>query len=169
MAEPVVIVAYDPRWPTVFEELRDRAAAVLGTLALRIEHVGSTSVPGIPAKPIIDLDVVIADRADLPAVVRLLAGLGYVHVGDQGITGREAFTAPADLPRHHLYVCSANAEELRKHLAFRDFLRSHADVAQQYGALKIALALRYADDRAGYTEAKTGFVAEVLRMASVSR
>jgi GrpB-like predicted nucleotidyltransferase (UPF0157 family) len=99
MADPVVIVDYDPSWPATFEQLRDRLAATLGRLAVAIEHVGSTAVPGLAAKPIIDLDVVIADRIDLPAVIQRLRTLGYLHEGDLGVPGREAFTTPAGAPR----------------------------------------------------------------------
>jgi GrpB-like predicted nucleotidyltransferase (UPF0157 family) len=166
--EPVVVVAYDPRWPAVFEHLRDRVAGVLGPLALRVEHVGSTSVPGLPAKPIIDLDVVIADRMDLPAAIEPLATLGYEHIGDLGIAGREAFTTPPGIPPHHLYVCAADNAELSRHLTFRDFLRGHPDTAREYGELKLSLAERYRDDRLGYTEAKSAFVEAVLVSARCS-
>jgi GrpB-like predicted nucleotidyltransferase (UPF0157 family) len=97
---PVEIVDYDPRWPETFASLRDQVAGVLGPFALRIEHVGSTSVPGLPAKPIIDLDVVIATQVDLPEVIGRLGTLGYQHEGDLGIPGREAFNAPAATPGH---------------------------------------------------------------------
>ena len=107
---PGVVVDYDPAWPATFARLRERVVEALGPLALAVEHVGSTAVPGLAAKPIVDLDVVIAHRSDLPEVVRRLRPLGYRHEGDLGVTGREAFTTPGGLPAHHLYVCAAGSE-----------------------------------------------------------
>jgi GrpB-like predicted nucleotidyltransferase (UPF0157 family) len=162
-AEPVVVVPYDPAWPAAFAVLRDKLAAVLGDLAVGIEHVGSTAVPGCDAKPIVDVDVVIRHADDLPEVVQRLAMLGYAHLGDLGIVGREAFRMPSsDLPRHHLYVCAAGAAPLQAHLILRDALRADASLAAAYGALKRELSQRYRDDRDSYTEGKTAFITSVL-------
>ncbi len=166
MSVPVIVADYDPAWPRLFEELRDRVVAALGDLVVAVEHVGSTAVPGLPAKPIVDLDVVIATAADLPAAIERLATLGYVHRGDLGIPGREAFSRPSDTPPHHLYVCARDSTELRRHLLFRDYLRTHPEDARAYGALKRQLATRFRDDREAYTEAKSAFVAEILRRAA---
>ncbi len=165
MPDPVIIVEYDPRWPFLFEEIRATVAAALGDLVVTVEHVGSTAVPGLAAKPIIDLDVVIPSLSDMPAAIERLATLGYVHQGDLGITGREAFRAPHQDPKHHLYVCPLDSEELRRHRAFREYLLTHPDEATAYGALKKACALRFSDDRSAYVEAKGPFVAEILRRA----
>jgi GrpB-like predicted nucleotidyltransferase (UPF0157 family) len=108
---------------------------------------------------------VIPAPADLPAAVARLAARGYVHEGDLGIPGREAFRPPPDLPRHHLYVVAAGAAELRRHLLFRDHLRAHPDAARAYADLKRAAATRVGDDRAAYTRAKDEFVAAILREA----
>jgi GrpB-like predicted nucleotidyltransferase (UPF0157 family) len=162
MADPVVIVDYDPSWPSTFEQLRDRLAAALGRLAVAIEHVGSTAVPGLAAKPIIDLDVVIADRGDLPAVIQRLRPLGYRLEGDLGVPGREAFTTPAGAPPHHLYVCAVGTPALDRHLALRDALRGDSDLAAAYSDLKRALAARLTHDRKAYTEAKSAFIEQVL-------
>jgi len=162
-AEPVVVVPYDPAWRMAFELLRDRLAAVLGDLAVGIEHVGSTAVPDCDAKPIIDVDVVIRHAGELPAVAQRLATLGYTHLGDLGIVGREAFRMPAgDLPRHHLYVLASGAAPLQAHLILRDALRADPHLTAAYGALKRELALRYRDDRDSYTEGKTAFITSVL-------
>jgi GrpB-like predicted nucleotidyltransferase (UPF0157 family) len=158
----VVVVDYDPAWPAMFRRVRERVAAALGPLALAVEHVGSTAVPGLAAKPIVDLDVVIADRGDLPEVVRRLRPLGYHHQGDLGVPGREAFTTPAGWPAHHLYVCAAGSRPLLRHLAFRDALRADAATAVAYADLKRALAVRLGHDRAAYTEAKSDFIERVL-------
>jgi GrpB-like predicted nucleotidyltransferase (UPF0157 family) len=166
LANPVVIVGYDPSWPDTFAQLRDRVAAALGPLAVAIEHIGSTAVPGLAAKPIIDLDVVIANRANLPAVMRRLRPLGYHHEGDLGVPGREAFTTPAGAPPHHLYVCVVGTPALNRHLTFRDALRAHPAAADAYGDLKRTLAARLSHDRVAYTEAKTGFVERALAEAA---
>ena len=151
----------------------------MGSLATAIEHVGSTAVPGLSAKPILDIDVVIPSRSDLAQVINRLAALGYRHVGDLGVSGREAFSTDGaqDVPRngtgrqwpdHHLYVCSADSGELRRHLSFRDWLRCHPDRAAEYGALKLHLSQAHREDRARYTEAKTEFVEASLREATPS-
>ena len=158
VGQALVGVDYDPSWPATFQQLRDRLAATLGPLAVAIEHVGSTAVPGLAAKPIIDLDVVIADRADLPAVIERLRALGYHHEGDLGVPGREAFTTPAGAPPHHRYVCATGTPALDRHLAFR----ADPALASTYGDLKRTLAVRLGSNRAGYTEAKSTFIEQVL-------
>jgi GrpB-like predicted nucleotidyltransferase (UPF0157 family) len=163
VADPVVIADYDPSWPAVFEQLRDRLTTCLGSLGVVIEHVGSTAVAGLAAKPIIDLDVVIADRTDLPAVIQRLRPLGYQHEGDLGVPGREAFTTPPGTPRHHLYVCAVGTPALSRHLAFRDALRADRGLADSYGDLKRTLAAaRLGHDRSAYTEAKSAFIEQAL-------
>jgi GrpB-like predicted nucleotidyltransferase (UPF0157 family) len=166
---PVEVTAYDPRWPWVFAGLRDQVATTLGPLAQRIEHVGSTAVPGLAAKPIIDLDVVIAAPGDLPEVVTRLATLGYRHEGDLGIKGRDAFASPAAAPAHHLYVCPADSRELARHLAFRDYLRSRPEQARAYAELKRSLAARFRSDRDAYARGKTAFIKEALTAAARHR
>jgi GrpB-like predicted nucleotidyltransferase (UPF0157 family) len=166
MLEFIIIVDYDPHWQGLFEELRAPVVTALGDLVVNVEHVGSTAVPGLAAKPIIDMDVVVPSVTDIPKAIVRLATLGYVHQGDLGITGREAFISPYGKPRHHLYVCALDGDELRRHRSFRDYLLTHPDEARAYGALKKAAALRFADDRAAYTEAKTRFVKAVLKRAS---
>lgn len=164
--EPVEIVDYDPRWPARFAELAARIHAAFrdGPL-LVVEHVGSTSVVGLAAKPVIDIDVVIPSRDALPDAVARLALLGYVHQGSLGIPGREAFRSPPGGPRHHLYVCACDCPEYARHIAFREFLRGHTDEAQEYAALKRALAARFRGDRTAYSEGKTAFVQSALARA----
>lgn len=169
MANPVLIVDYDLSWPTTFQQLRAQVAARLGLLAVAIEHVGSTAVPGLAAKSIVDLDVVIADRADLPAVIELLRPLGYHHEGDLGVPGREAFTTPTGAPPHHLYVCALGTPALDRHLAFRDALRGDQELADAYGDLKRTLATRLSHDRNAYTEAKSTFIEQVLAASTRRR
>jgi GrpB-like predicted nucleotidyltransferase (UPF0157 family) len=160
--DPLLIREYDPSWPDQFSDLASRVTAALGALRLRVEHVGSTAVPGLAAKPVIDMDVVLASLSDLPEAIRRLGVLGYVHEGDLGIVGREAFHWPPGEARHHLYVLIAGADELRRHLAFRDALLSNRIIRDAYSELKKDLALRYSHDRKSYTEAKSAFIARIV-------
>lgn len=163
----VTVVDYDPTWPEVFEHLRATIMPVVGDLAVAIEHVGSTAVPGLAAKPVIDLDVVVRAPSDVPMVVARLATLGYDHLGDFGLAGREAFRPPDGSPPHNLYVCRSGPA-LENHLALRDHLRRHPELADAYGALKKRLAQRFRNDIDGYVVAKTDFVVAVLREAGLS-
>ncbi len=158
----MLIQDYDPAWPDAFSKVATKVKAALGSLVVTIEHVGSTAVPDLAAKPIIDLDVVLASPANLPEAIRLLSSIGYAHEGDLGIVGREAFRSPLGPPRHHLYVLSAGANELHRHLAFRDALRASEDLRNKYAELKRALAQAHQDDRRNYTEAKTAFIVSAL-------
>jgi GrpB-like predicted nucleotidyltransferase (UPF0157 family) len=161
----ILISDYDPSWPERFTQLARSVAAVLGPMLVRVEHVGSTAVPGLAAKPIIDLDVVV-QPADVAEAVHRLSALGYTHRGDLGVTGREAFAAPAGTPAHHLYVCPVGSLALAEHLRFRDALRANAQLAAGYGLLKRQLAARFGTDRNGYCEAKTGFIRAALSPAA---
>jgi GrpB-like predicted nucleotidyltransferase (UPF0157 family) len=167
MSEPVVIVDYDPAWPARYEALRAAIAAALGELAAEIVHLGSTAVPGLAAKPVIDLNVLLRSKDDLPAVIERLAGLGYVHEGDLGIVGREAFATPPGYGAHdhHLYVCAPDWPGHADQIAFRDYLRAHPSAARAYARMKRTLAARHRNNRAAYANAKAGFVAAVLKRA----
>ena len=158
----VLIQDYDPSWPHAYSKLATRVESALGSLVVTVEHIGSTAVPGLAAKPIIDLDVVLASSRDLPETIRLLASIGYVHEGNLGITGREAFRSPPGESPHHLYVLATGANGLRRHLAFRDALRASEDLRNKYAELKRVLAQTYKDDGRGYTEAKTAFIVSAL-------
>jgi GrpB-like predicted nucleotidyltransferase (UPF0157 family) len=169
VANPVIILDYDPNWPGLFQSLRKRIADALGDMAAAIEHVGSTAVPNLPAKPIIDIDVLLIFETMLPAAIERLATLGYIHRGNLGIPEREAFFAPPnDLP-HHLYVCPPSSAEFRRHIAFRDYLRAHSKDAKAYGDLKIALAERFREDRSAYNRAKGDFVAETISRGNATQ
>jgi GrpB-like predicted nucleotidyltransferase (UPF0157 family) len=166
--EAITLVDYDESWPPQYSRLAARVRAALGEEVLSVEHVGSTAVPGLCAKPIIDLDVVVRAAA-IPGAIRALAVLGYVHEGDLGISGREAFRWPAGEPRHHLYLLEGNAAELRRHIAFRDALRSDHRLRSAYASLKRELAKQHAEDRAAYTEGKSAFIAAVLDLQKPDR
>jgi GrpB-like predicted nucleotidyltransferase (UPF0157 family) len=163
----VVICDYDPAWSDEFSRLRTRLANTLGNLALSIEHVGSTAVLGLAAKPIVDIDVVIATSRSLPEVKDRLASIGYTFEGDLGIDGRFAFAFPPSEKRHHLYVCESQNRELHRHIAFRDLLRREPELAAEYAKLKRRAAEQFRKDRSGYAAAKTAFVEKAL--ASISQ
>jgi len=168
------IEPYQQRWESEFLLLKQVLTDVLGELILEIEHVGSTSVRGLGAKPILDLDIVIVDKSNFNEVVKKLDLIGYIHRGDLGIEGREAFKREdVHVPwginsyqwmEHHLYVCTIDNEELHRHISFRNYLRSHTEVAKGYEQLKMQLA-KTAKSREEYTEAKTEFVNHVLDLA----
>lgn len=145
--DPIQVAEADPRWPELFAELRDRLWPRLADLALTIEHVGSTSVAGLAAKPVLDVDIVLGSRAELPAMIARLAGLGYTHRGDLGIADREAFRASVNQPPHHLYVCPPDSLALRNHLTLRDHLRAHAADRQAYARLGILARYGFESER----------------------
>jgi GrpB-like predicted nucleotidyltransferase (UPF0157 family) len=132
----VIVVDYDPAWRDAFERLRTRICPCICDVATSIEHVGSTSVPGLAAKPVIDMTIVVPTASAMARVIDRLATMGYQHRGDLGVPGREAFVSPQDTQDHHLYACISGNEGLRNHLAVRDYLRSNPTAAQAYGTLK---------------------------------
>lgn len=166
---PVIIEDYNPLWPGRFESIRSEIAAALDGLFAAIEHVGSTAVPGLAAKPVIDVDVLLNEADNLPHVIQKLAPLGYGHQGNLGIAGREAFQTPPDAFPHHLYVCPPDSGEYQRHIAFRDYLRGYPLVAADYAALKRELAAKYGVDREEYARAKSHFVMEVLLLVARSK
>lgn len=168
MNNSLVIKEYDPQWPILFEQLRITFAELLGDMVSAIEHVGSTSVPGLAAKPIIDLDVLLASADYLPETIRRLATFGYEHEGELGITAREAFRGPLNLFEHHLYVCLPNGEEFRRHILLRNYLRSHPADVSAYSKLKWELLARLGNDRAAYIQGKDGFVKQLVQRAIAS-
>ena len=145
--------------------IKDELTSALGQLAMRIEHIGSTSVEGLSAKPIIDIDVVIKDYAEFEEVVSILGAIGYRHEGDLGIAGREAFKYDGKdhLRTHHLYVCPEDSPELKRHIAFRDYLRTHSDAVRQYSRIKEEGARLYPYDIDRYIEHKTPFIEKIYK------
>lgn len=166
----IVIAPYAAEWPRAFKKLRAVLSEDLEGLYVSIEHVGSTAVPGLAAKPILDIDVVIEPFA-LTAITARLRELGYEPVGDRGIPGRYAFERPnARVPyhkdaywmNHHLYVCIAGSAALGNHIAFRDYLREHQWAVKQYAKLKRLLAKTGPHNISRYVTFKSGFIASAL-------
>ena len=156
----IIVEPYNEVWKQDFLAIRSELAPALGDLALSIEHVGSTSVPGLSAKPIIDIDVVIKDESMLGAAVSALAKIGYTHEGDKGIPGREAFhyEGKTHLRNHHLYVCPQDSAELKRHVSFRDYLRAHPKAVAEYSRVKKEGAALFPHDIDAYIEHKTPFI-----------
>jgi GrpB-like predicted nucleotidyltransferase (UPF0157 family) len=193
----IKIEPYNPKWPALFQQEKEALKQALGGFqGLRIEHFGSTAVPGLAAKPILDILAGVSSKEDWPRMIRPLAVLGYVQVPgafDDAIRwffvkgmplfygtnhNNEAAIAPnsfntdkenrrmppyGEKRTHHLHVCELESEEWRRELAFRDYLRAHADTVKKYESLKKELATKFATDREAYTEAKTEFIQEILR------
>ncbi len=163
------VVPYDPAWPALFESLRRRIVPALDGIGARVEHVGSTSVPGLAAKPIVDIDVVVPAADQVLRAIERLSALGYVHEGDGGITGREAFVPPSDGEYHHLYVVVEDSEPCRDHLDFRDYLRAQPAEVARYAAVKYDAAPLLAEHRADYFTAKAPIIEAILRRARTHR
>ncbi|MBR5527851.1 MAG: GrpB family protein [Clostridia bacterium] len=161
----VVVLPYDIAWRTAFEKIKNELEEAIGNLILGIEHVGSTSVEGMSAKPCIDIDVIIKDHSVLGEVIRGLATIGYIHEGDLGIKDREAFkyTDKPHLMMHHLYVCPQNSEELHRHIAFRDFLRNNIKAVKKYSLIKEKAAELFPNDIDGYMEYKSPCIEELYK------
>ncbi|MBV9093101.1 MAG: GrpB family protein [Streptosporangiaceae bacterium] len=160
----VEVTAYDPCWPGRYRKWCDRLARELGDVALRIEHVGSTAVPGLPAKPTIDIQVSVADLDD---ETRYAANIERAGVQLRSRDCLHRFFRPyAGQPRDvHVHVCQAGSEWEREHLLFRDYLRGHADAADAYATVKRESARIWSDDRIAYTEAKTAVILDILAAA----
>ena len=159
----VVVLPYDEQWKQDFLRIKAELTNALGQLTIGIEHVGSTSVRGLSAKPIIDIDVIIKDYTVLKDVAAALMKIGYQHEGDLGIVGREAFkyNGKEHLQEHHLYVCPEDSPELKRHIAFRDYLRTHPDAVREYSHIKEEGAKRYPNDIERYIEHKSPFIEKI--------
>jgi GrpB-like predicted nucleotidyltransferase (UPF0157 family) len=189
MTEPVLIAQYDPRWPAMFEAERSRILAACEGVADVVHHIGSTSVPGLAAKPVIDILIGVHDpalldvSAEVPAdprideaiepagnkghvrFVQAFVRLGYTYRGENTLPGRLYLKRAG----WHLHVTQIGSPFWVTHLAFRDWLREHPDDARAYATLKRSLAQRHGSDRIGYTEAKADFIQGILRKATSGR
>ena len=163
----MIVVPYDAAWPLAFEHERERLRLALGSLSLRIDHHGSTAVPGLAAKPVIDIQISVARLHPIDAYAPALARLGYVHVPHTDDAVCPFFHRPAEWPHtHHVHLVQAGSEEEWRTLAFRDYLREHGDAAREYEALKRRIAQDFTGDdfasREAYAAAKTAFIARIV-------
>jgi GrpB-like predicted nucleotidyltransferase (UPF0157 family) len=157
----VRLVEYDPRWPDLFSAEATRIRDHCGTLAWRFEPIGGTAIPGMCAKPIVDILVGRPHVAAIQDYISALADAGYEHRGERGVPGREYFRRGE--PRmYHLHLVEEDGPLWRDYLAFRDHLRSHPETARHFANVKRTLAARFPYDRDAYLAAKSAFVEEVL-------
>jgi len=167
LSNTLIILPYDPNWKTEFERIRDYLLEQIGDLVIEIKHVGSTSVPGLCAKPIIDIVAVMESYDVFPAIVERLEKVGFQHEGDGGIKEREVFKRliPDDFMNYHFYVCPKDSEENRRQTIFRNTLLNNKDIADEYGKLKMRLIEEVNGDRVLYTDSKTDFIVGVINKA----
>ena len=160
----VVVEKWNPQWKYEYEKIVASLGKDIIYNSIKIEHVGRTSVEGLSAKPIIDLDIVIKnDKFEI--IKRLLNDKGYKHEGDLGIEGREAFSysGKEELMTHHLYVCPKDSKELFKHITFRDFLKNNPALASEYSKVKEQAAVLYPDDIDKYMEFKSEIIEKIYK------
>jgi GrpB-like predicted nucleotidyltransferase (UPF0157 family) len=165
--DPIALVAHDPNWRELFSVWRRRLADALGDVAVSIEHVGSTAVPDLMAKPVIDLDVAVPDLADEVSYHPAIEGTGLIlMLRDPEHRFFRPDVARGAVREVHVHVCEAGSRWQRDHLLFRDYLRAHPERRAAYAALKQDLAVTCRDDRTAYTDGKTDFVVETLALAT---
>lgn len=167
-SDPIVIVPYDPTWPLQYKEEKARILAVIAPYVVCMEHMGSTAVPGLAAKPVIDILIGVRSLADAPLFLPPLSSLGYEYIQKH----EAVFPERRYLHRkvngqhtHHLHIVEPDSNFYRVQITFRDTLRRHPDARDQYAALKLDLAQKYRDDREAYTDAKSVFILSVLELA----
>ena len=159
----VKLLLHDEQWHELFAEEKARLQEAIGDFVLAIEHIGSTSVCGIAAKPILDIAVAISEKANGERCVAPLENLGYIYRGENGIAGRFYFVKGFPARTHHLHMLLADSLELRNHLLFRDYLRANPQVAAEYDKLKKELASKFGNDRDAYLDGKAAFVESILQ------
>ena len=169
MARRVIVVPYKEQWKSDFDTIKQHLLTAVKDTITGIEHIGSTSVEGLSAKPIIDIDIVIKDYSIFDTVVEKLATLGYIHEGNLGIKDREAFDyrGDKDLPKHHLYVCPEFSLELQKHISFRDYLRSNPEIMLEYSKVKEEGAKLFPDSIDDYIAFKSPCIEEIYKKCGV--
>ena len=154
----IIVVPYNPEWPQKFQEESIQIRQILGEVLVDIHHIGSTSVPGLMAKPIIDMLLDVRSLYELDAQSQSFEALGYEVMGAYGIPGRRYFRKGGDNRTHHIHAFQSGDSNLTRHLAFRDYLRAHPEVADTYGKLKLEIAQTCDNDMEKYGDGKDAFV-----------
>ena len=171
MPAPVIIVEYDARWPSMYDEERERILRAAEDLVIAVEHIGSTAVPSLGGKPIIDIMPAVRRLEDAERCVGPLEAIGYEYVPEYNaiIPERRYFhKGPPEARTYHLHMVEQTSEFWKRHLLFRDWLRTHPDDAEEYYQLKQELADRFGLDREGYTDAKTAFIEAIVAKARLA-
>jgi len=161
----VRLVTYSPEWAKLFDKEKQLLIALIGDYVIDIQHIGSTSVPGLIAKPIIDIGIAITDFEEGKRCIEPIKSLGYEYKGENGIPKRHYFVK-GDPTTHHLHIVEIDSEEWKKNITFRDVLRKNENLAKEYAELKLNLAEKFKYDRVAYTDGKTDFVNYVLKRTS---
>lgn len=163
----VKVVPHNPQWKTEFELESQQIAKILAENIIFIHHIGSTAIPNIYAKPIIDLLIEVKDINLIADKTSAMVGLGYEAMGEFGLSGRRYFRKedPPGIRTHHVHIYQTNSTEIDRHLAFRDYMIAHPQEAKQYSQLKQELAQRYPDDIESYMDGKDEFVQEMEQKA----
>jgi GrpB-like predicted nucleotidyltransferase (UPF0157 family) len=160
----VRLAPYSSEWPKLFDKEKKLLRSLIGKYVIDIQHIGSTAIPGMMAKPIIDIGIAIAQFEEGERCIKPIESLGYQYKGENGIPKRHYFAK--GVPRtHHIHMLEIDSDEWKKHIAFRDFLRGNEEMAGKYAQLKRRLAEEFKTDRLAYTEGKSEFVNTVLYMA----
>jgi GrpB-like predicted nucleotidyltransferase (UPF0157 family) len=164
----VEVVPHDPRWRDAFEAEAKRVAAALGENVLAVHHIGSTAVPSIYAKPVVDLLVEVGDVTEVDGRSPAMESLGYEVLGEFGIPGRRYFRKDTHegMRTHNIHAFEAGSAEVGRHLAFRDYMIAHPEDAQRYSELKRKLAEEHPQSMDGYMDGKDGFIKEIDRKAA---
>ena len=167
----VVVLPYNKQWKDDFEKIKSEIVNAISDLIIGVEHVGSTSVEGMSAKPCIDIDVIIKDYSVFDTIVSKLEMIGYIYEGNLGIEDREAFKYlnKSHLRTHHLYVCPQKSEELYRHITFRDFLRSNVDAVKKYSYVKETAARLFPNDIEKYMEYKSPCIEELYILCGLKK
>lgn len=166
MSRPVILVDHNPHWKAMAAVEADRVRLIMADEILAIHHIGSTAIPGIKAKPVLDFLVFVRDLATLDAESSKLGVLGYIAHGEFGIPGRRYFTKDVEGKRSHQLHCFLDGDpQGERHLLFRDYLWAHPEISAKYERLKLELALQFKDDTNAYAEAKTEFIRRIERKA----
>lgn len=163
----IKVVPYNPKWQEEFKKAKAFYERLLKNLDIQVEHVGSTSIEGLYAKPILDIDIIVKDEETKEIVIGKLESAGYKHLGTMGVDGRDAFSYTNDHPNitwmaHHLYVCMAGSINLKNHLLLKRYLKNNKEAVQKYSQLKLELAEKFPNDIDGYIDGKTNLIKSFL-------
>ena len=170
MGRKVILAPYDPLWVKQYEAAAGQLTAVFQPILVAMHHIGSTAIPGIKAKPTIDIMIVVTSVTAVEPLLPRMSGLGYLSKGENGIVGRHYFRKGSDTNHtHHVHVFGENHPEIARHLNFRDFLCHHQEDAQAYSQLKERLARQFFTDPEAYTHQKTSFIQEIDKKAHLWR
>lgn len=170
----IEVVPYNPIWNEEFNKSKQFYEELLSDLEIKVEHVGSTSIIGLSAKPILDIDIIVEDEKTRLSVIQKLESVGYSHLGTMGVEGRDAFSYEEDNPKitwmdHHLYVCMANSINLKNHLLLKKHLENNKEAVRKYSELKKKLAEKFPNNIDAYIDGKTKLISSFLEIEGMDK